>query len=177
MNTGQVDVAMDVHVGIFHNLLDKFFRLTIVPSIREDKQSNIWPDLELADKAAFGEGMNALMTFLKGQNLVNTHPPAAALEVLVQQRQRLIRDQGSWRSCSGAPAHPHLGTTVDWRRVCIAVLRGGLLASASHNLLHPQGGIRAHQGNRATNCMWQSSWRWCWLIVRRVTAVGSRKTC
>ena len=72
---GEVAVALDTHIGMsFYNLIRSFYNHTVIPSVRDDRASSIWPDIEGQDRLAYGAAMTSLLSFLKGEAWWN--PPS-----------------------------------------------------------------------------------------------------
>eukprot|EP00605_Chrysophyceae_sp_TOSAG23-4_P000595 GSChrysophyteH1.ASY1.ANO1.672.1 assembled CDS len=93
------DVAMDVHVGIsIHHIVLKFLSLTKVPSVRDIKQSSIWPDIDTSERTTFFEAVESIMFFVQGYPLACDATTRAAFkpkESVIRRRQTLFREQGT----------------------------------------------------------------------------------
>ena len=91
------DISMDVHIGMaFQKLLQKYYDLTKVPSIRDNKSNTIWPDIDQSERQIFADTVEKMMFFIKGYPIVldeyvkSTFKPSPAV---IQRRQSLLREQ------------------------------------------------------------------------------------
>jgi hypothetical protein len=93
------EISMDIHVGkSISNLIYKFLDLTKVPSLRDTKQTHVWPDIDQSERNTFFESVNSIMLFVAGFPIEcdeNTKATFKSQASVVKRRQTLVREQGT----------------------------------------------------------------------------------